>query len=151
MTVIRDISTGKVRLSLVEDNAFLSAIEGLQDFVLNINADCEMAYDWVCDQAGIQSFVADTPAWDLFFETFTSVDAWQTGTRGVAMPPRTCYITFVPEKSNAHRFCSFWEKHSVYESRQVLVWNAEQLSQMLPQAFFCSDGKTFQSEWNQCA
>ena len=74
MTIIRDISTGKVRLSLVEDNSFLSAIEGLQDFILSTNADCEMAYDWVCDQVGIQSFVADNYAWDLFFETFTSVD-----------------------------------------------------------------------------
>jgi len=74
MTIIRDISTGKIRLSLVEDDDFLNAIEGLQDFVLNTNADCDMAYDWVCDQVGIQSFVADNYAWDLFFETFTSAD-----------------------------------------------------------------------------
>jgi hypothetical protein len=74
MTIIRDLSTGKVRLSLVENNAFLSAIEGLQDFVLNTDADCDMAYEWVCDQVGIHSFVDDNYAWDLFFETFTSVD-----------------------------------------------------------------------------
>lgn len=72
MTIIRDMSTGKIRLSLVEDDAFLNAIEGLQDFVLNTDADCEMAYDWVCDQVGIHSFVADNYAWDLFFNTFTS-------------------------------------------------------------------------------
>lgn len=29
-----------------------------------------MAYEWVCDQAFIHSFVADTPAWNLFFETY---------------------------------------------------------------------------------
>ena len=74
MTILRDMYTGKVRLSLVEDNAFLSAIEGLQDFVLNINADCETAYDWVCDQCNIHSFVADTPAWDLFYETYVTAN-----------------------------------------------------------------------------
>jgi hypothetical protein len=67
--------TGKVRLSLVEDDDFLNAIEGLQDFVLNVNADCEMAYDWVCDQCDIHSFVADTPAWDLFFKTYETANA----------------------------------------------------------------------------
>ena len=74
MTIIRDMSTGKIRLSLVEDDDFLNAIKGLQDFVLNTNADCDMAYDWVCDQVGIQSFVDDNYAWDLFFNTFISAD-----------------------------------------------------------------------------
>jgi len=74
MTIIRDMSTGKIRLSLVEDDDFLNAIEGLQDFVLNTNADCDMAYDWVCDQVEIQSFVDDNYAWDLFFNTFISAD-----------------------------------------------------------------------------
>jgi len=75
MTILRDMYTGKVRLSLVEDDDFLNAIEGLQDFVLNINADCEMAYDWVCDQCNIHSFVADNYAWDLFFKTYESAIA----------------------------------------------------------------------------
>ena len=75
MTILRDMYTGKVRLSLVEDDDFLNAIEGLQDFVLNVNADCEMAYDWVCDQCDIHSFVADTPAWDLFFKTYETANA----------------------------------------------------------------------------
>ena len=73
MTIIQDRHTGKFRNSLITDDAFLSAIEGLQSFVLGINADCEMAYEWVCDQCNIHSFVADDAAWDLFFETFTSV------------------------------------------------------------------------------
>jgi len=75
MTTIKDINTGKVRLSLVEDNAFLSAIEGLQSFVLDTNADCDMAYDWVCEQCNIHSFVADNYAWDKFFWTYQSAVA----------------------------------------------------------------------------
>jgi len=75
MTIIKDINTGKVRLSLVEDNAFLSAIEGLQSFVLDTNADCDMAYDWVCEQCNIHSFVADNYAWDKFFWTYQSAVA----------------------------------------------------------------------------
>jgi hypothetical protein len=71
MTIIRDIATGKVRLSLVEDNAFLSAIQGLHSFVVDNNADCDMAYDWVCDQADISSFVADNYAWDMFFDVYS--------------------------------------------------------------------------------
>jgi len=75
MTIIKDLYTGKVRLSLVEDDAFLSAIEGLQSFVLDTNADCDMAYDWVCDQCNIHSFVADNDAWDKFFWTYQSAVA----------------------------------------------------------------------------
>jgi len=72
MTIIQDQHTKKFRMSLINDSTFLSAIEGLQDFVLNINADCDMSYEWVCDQCNIHSFVADDPAWDLFFNTFVS-------------------------------------------------------------------------------
>jgi len=71
MTTIRDNYTGKVRLSLMEDDAFLSAIQGLQSFVLDNNADCDMAYDWVCDQAECASFVADNDAWNMFYDVFT--------------------------------------------------------------------------------
>ena len=46
MTILRNIETGKVHLSLVCDPEFLDAIEGLQSFVLDNNADCDMAYDW---------------------------------------------------------------------------------------------------------
>jgi hypothetical protein len=31
-----------------------------------------MAYDWICDQAECYTLVDDTPAWNLFFETFLS-------------------------------------------------------------------------------
>lgn len=57
-------------MSLITDPEFLDAIEGLQSFVLDTDADSDMAYDWVCDQANCHSFVADTPAWDLFSKTF---------------------------------------------------------------------------------
>lgn len=72
MTIIQDKLTGMFRQSLIEDSEFISAIQGLQDFVLNTDADCDEAYFWVCDQCNIASFVMDNPAWDLFFETFTS-------------------------------------------------------------------------------
>lgn len=68
--MIKDTSNGHTWMSLVEDNAFRSAIEGLYQFVLDNNADADMAYDWVCDQAGISSFVVDTPAWDMFYSVF---------------------------------------------------------------------------------
>jgi len=70
MIMLTDMYTGKVRPSLIEDSAFQDAIEGLQSFVLDTGADSDMAYDWVCDQANVASFVADTPAWDLFFKSF---------------------------------------------------------------------------------
>ena len=70
MIMLTDMYTGKVRPSLIEDPEFLDAIEGLQSFVLDTDADSDMAYDWVCDQANCHSFVADTPAWDLFSKTF---------------------------------------------------------------------------------
>ena len=72
MTMIQDSNTGKFRKSLIHDEEFLSAIQGLQSFVLNTDADCDSAYEWVCDQANCHSLVDDNPAWDLFFETFTS-------------------------------------------------------------------------------
>jgi hypothetical protein len=72
MTLIQDSHTNKFRMSLIDDSEFISAIEGLQSFVLDNNADCDMAYDWVCDQCNIHSFAGDKPAWDLFYQTFTS-------------------------------------------------------------------------------
>ena len=58
--------------SLTEDRAFLGAIEGLQSFTIDNNADCDMAYDWVCDQADCHSFVCDNAAWDMFYDTWQS-------------------------------------------------------------------------------
>lgn len=50
--------------------AFLNAIQGLQSFVLDTNADIDMAYDWVADQSGIASFVHENQAWDMFYDTW---------------------------------------------------------------------------------
>ena len=38
----------------------------------DMHADCDMAYDWVCEMAECSSFVADNEAWDMFY------DAWQS-------------------------------------------------------------------------
>jgi hypothetical protein len=59
-------------ISLLQSPAFIGAIQGLQEFVLDMNADIDMAYDWVCDQADCSSFVADQPAWDLFYDMWDS-------------------------------------------------------------------------------
>ena len=68
-TILRN-PEGKAYISLVQDPAFISAIEGLQSYVWGNNADIDMAYDWVCDQAECHSFVCDGPAWDLFYDMF---------------------------------------------------------------------------------
>ncbi len=54
-----------------KNEAFLSALQGLQSFVLDTNADIDMAYDWVADQSGIASLVHQNQAWDMFY------DAWE--------------------------------------------------------------------------
>ena len=72
MTITVTNDQGKKYISLVQDPAFISAIQGLQDFVLDTSADIDMAYDWICDQAECSSFVADGPAWDLLY------DMWET-------------------------------------------------------------------------
>jgi hypothetical protein len=61
-----------INRSLTLDREFCAAIEGLQEFTLNTNADCDMAYDWVCDQADCHSFVADKDAWDMFYDVWES-------------------------------------------------------------------------------
>jgi hypothetical protein len=48
----------------------LDALEGLQSFILDNNADIDMAYDWVSDQAEISSFVSDLKAWNMFYEIY---------------------------------------------------------------------------------
>ena len=70
MTITVTNPEGKKYISLVEDRAFMSAIQGLYAFTVDNNADCDIAYDWVCDQAECHSFVCDGPAWDLFYDTW---------------------------------------------------------------------------------
>ena len=69
--IMKDTESARFFVSLAEDERFQSVIEGLYDFVVETNADADMAYDWVCDQCEIQTFVADTYAWDIFFDVYT--------------------------------------------------------------------------------
>lgn len=68
--IMVDNETGKFFVSMVENDKFRSVIEGLYDYVLDTGADCDDAYDWVCDQAEITTFVADQYAWDMFFDVW---------------------------------------------------------------------------------
>tara|TARA_B100000902_G_scaffold352884_1_gene363923 strand:- start:868 stop:1080 length:213 start_codon:yes stop_codon:yes gene_type:complete len=58
------------RKMLLNDSAFVNALEGLQSFVLETGADIDMAYDWLCDQSGIKSFCHDPAAFDCFYDVF---------------------------------------------------------------------------------
>ena len=52
---------------------------GLFSFVADTQADCDSAYDWVCDQLEIESFVDNEGAWNSFYETWQSAydgDNW---------------------------------------------------------------------------
>jgi len=68
--IMVDNETGKFFVSHTENEKFLSAIQGLYEYVLDTGADCDGAYEWVCDQAEISTFVADNYAWDMFFDVF---------------------------------------------------------------------------------
>jgi len=68
--IMVDNETGSFFVSLVENDKFRSAIEGLYEYVLDTGVDCDGAYDWVCDQAEISTFVADQYAWDMFYDVF---------------------------------------------------------------------------------
>lgn len=43
-------------------------------FVDDTNADLDMAYDWVCYQLEIDSFVDNEEAWQDFYQTWESCD-----------------------------------------------------------------------------
>ena len=56
---------------LLNNSAFVNALQGLQSFVLDTNADLDMAFDWVCDQAQINSFAGDLNAFDCFYDVYS--------------------------------------------------------------------------------
>jgi hypothetical protein len=58
--------------SLTQDNAFMDAVGQLPQYVDDTNADCDMAYDWVCEMANCSSFVADKDAWDYFYDMWSN-------------------------------------------------------------------------------
>ena len=68
--IIRDTETGKWFLSAMEDNNFRAAIAKLYDHMGAVKFNCEEAYDWVCEQAGIDTFTADQWAWDCFWNVY---------------------------------------------------------------------------------
>ena len=43
-------------------------------FVNDTNADIDMAYDFVCEQLGIDSFVDNETAWNDFYMTWEAAD-----------------------------------------------------------------------------
>jgi len=59
---------------------FIDAIATLPAFILDTNADIDMAYDWVSDQAEVSSFVHNNTAWDMFYDAYekTSLFDWIT-------------------------------------------------------------------------
>ena len=69
--IMKDTESGRFFVSIAEDSTFCDVIGQLYDFVVDTNADCDTAYDWVCDQLDIQTFVADNYAWDMFFDVYT--------------------------------------------------------------------------------
>ena len=55
---------------LLNNSKFVDAIRGLQSFVIETGADLDMAFDWVCDQAEINSFAGDGLAFGLFYDVY---------------------------------------------------------------------------------
>jgi len=48
---------------------FQDYLSGLQEFILDMDADLEMAYDWIQDVSGISP--VETPAhWDAFIAAY---------------------------------------------------------------------------------
>ena len=73
--IMIDNETGKFFVSIAEDSTFCDVIGQLYDFVTDTNADCDTAYDWVCEMCDIGTFVADTYAWDMFYDVYTQATA----------------------------------------------------------------------------
>ena len=60
----------KTNPMLLNNSKFIGALQGLQSFVLETGADVDMAFDWVCDQAQINSFAGDLDAFDCFYDVY---------------------------------------------------------------------------------
>ena len=68
--IMKDSDSGRFFVSLAEDSRFCDVIGQLYDFVTDTKADCDMAYDWVCEMCDIPTFVADTFAWNMFYDVY---------------------------------------------------------------------------------
>ena len=73
--IMIDNETGKFFVSIAEDSRFCDVIGQLYDFVADTNADCDTAYDWVCERCDIGTFVADTYAWNMFYDVYDQATA----------------------------------------------------------------------------
>ena len=62
-------------ISLLQNPKFIDAIQGMSSFCYEMNPDIDMAYDYVCEQANVSTFVADGPAWDLFYDMWEVVQS----------------------------------------------------------------------------
>ncbi len=60
----------KTNPMLLNNSKFVDALRGLQSFVMETGADVDMAFDWVCDQAQINSFAGDLDAFDCFYDVY---------------------------------------------------------------------------------
>jgi len=60
----------KTNQMLLNNSKFIGALQGLQSFVMETGADIDMAFDWVCDQAQINSFAGDLDAFDCFYDVY---------------------------------------------------------------------------------
>ena len=61
----------KTNQMLLNNSKFIGALQGLQSFVIETGADLDMAFDWVCDQAQINSFAHDLDAFDCFYDVYS--------------------------------------------------------------------------------
>lgn len=56
----------------MNNSKFIDALGQLPQFVSETNADIDMAYDFVAEIANVDSFVADTNAWNTFWDSYMS-------------------------------------------------------------------------------
>ena len=61
----------KTNPMLLNNSAFIGALQGLQSFVMETGADVDMAFDWVCGQAQINAFAGDLDAFDCFYDVYS--------------------------------------------------------------------------------
>lgn len=70
-----DMATSIFSLIPSEQQAQWDYVMGqMLSFVNDTNADIDMAYDFVCEQLGIDSFVDNNTAWDDFYDTWEAAD-----------------------------------------------------------------------------
>ena len=73
MTSVKRNAMTITTTSLVQNTAFVNAIETMKNFYFEMNPDIDMCYDYICEVAECSSFVADKAAWDMFYDAWESV------------------------------------------------------------------------------